>query len=328
MINKSLILKNIFYLPSGRIFLFDLKGYLIEFTEMRDVSVDGKEHFEVRNSNDPHIIWKHLKPYADKWLLTVSTQKGCTHSCKFCDVANLPFKGNLSQEEIEMQIRIILEYSPYVTESKKVKIGFARMGEPAHNLNNVLNAMKNLPKISNSLERNFHWLPCFNSILPNGKIKGEEVIERVMDLKNNFFGGNLHFQISCNSTDEKTRKSLFGGANVMDLPNIVSIVNKTRNIGRTITLNFIVMEGIELDVYKLLTLGLNKEKFAVKLIPLNATINANQNKLKTYANYKNYQKLLKLKNTFSKHKIPVVVDAIAKCEEAGLCCGQLAQIYQ
>lgn len=29
--------KNVFYLPSGRIFLFDLNGYIIEATEMRDV---------------------------------------------------------------------------------------------------------------------------------------------------------------------------------------------------------------------------------------------------------------------------------------------------
>jgi adenine C2-methylase RlmN of 23S rRNA A2503 and tRNA A37 len=63
---------------------------------MRDVNIQGKQHLEVRNSNDPHVIWKHLRPFEEKWLLTVSTQKGCTYNCKFCDVADLPFKGNLS----------------------------------------------------------------------------------------------------------------------------------------------------------------------------------------------------------------------------------------
>ena len=68
--------KNAFYLPSGRVFLLECDGYPVECTEMRDVTVGGKEHCEVRNSLDPHVIWKHLKPYEEKWLLTVSTQKG------------------------------------------------------------------------------------------------------------------------------------------------------------------------------------------------------------------------------------------------------------
>jgi 23S rRNA (adenine2503-C2)-methyltransferase len=324
-------LKNVFYLPSGRIFLFDLDGYLIESTEMRDVSIDGKEHFEVRNSLDPHIIWKHLKPYESKWLLTVSTQKGCVHRCNFCDVANLKFKGNLSQEEIENQIRSILNYTPYVNNSNKVKIGFARMGEPAHNLVNVMKAIENLPKISDELNRNFKWLPCFNSILPQKTVQnfsGLEVIDKVMDIKNNKFNGNLHFQISCNSTNEQQRKKLFGGAKVLSLKTIIDYINKKKNIGRTITLNFIVMKGIEVSVKKLLELGLNKDNFAVKLIPLNNTINANKNRLETYANYSNYEDLKDLGNEFEKNGIPIVIDAIAKCEEAGLCCGQLAQIYQ
>ena len=96
---------------------------------------------------------------------------------------------------------------------------------------------------------------------------------------------------------------------------------------RSVTLNFIVMKGVEVDIIKLKKMGLSKEKFIVKLIPLNKTNNSEQNDLKTVANYSNYYKLLDLKSRFEKEGIPVVVDAIAKCEEAGLCCGQLAQIF-
>ena len=46
--------------------------------------------------------------------MTVSTQKGCTHNCLFCDVAGLPFKGNLTQEEIEGQIKFYLHNTDYV----------------------------------------------------------------------------------------------------------------------------------------------------------------------------------------------------------------------
>jgi hypothetical protein len=74
-------------------------------------------------------------------------------------------------------------------------------------------------------------------------------------------------------------------------------------------------------------MGLNGEKFTVKLIPLNKTDNAEANNLETTANYSNYEKLARLGEKFKQQGVPAVVDAIAKCEEAGLCCGQLAQIY-
>lgn len=324
-------IKDVFYLPSGRVFLMETySGYEIECTEMRDVSVDGKQHSEVRETQDPRIIWKHIVPYEDKWLLTVSTQKGCPHNCQFCDVAPLPFKGNLKKEEIIEQVKTLLYCTPYVEKSSKVKIGFARMGEPAHNLDNVLFAMKDLPQITKKIGKDFNWLPCFNSILPAKTIEGlsaNEVINSVIGVKENFYNGFLHFQISCNSTDEDYRKSLFG-SKVLDIESIINYINRFNITNRTVALNFIVMENVKVDVQKLKKMGLNKDKFTVKLIPLNKTNNAEKHNLKTYANYSNYDKLLKLTDEFKSNDIPVVMDAIARCEEAGLCCGQLVKANQ
>jgi adenine C2-methylase RlmN of 23S rRNA A2503 and tRNA A37 len=228
-----------------------------------------------------------------------------------------------------------------VQRTNKAKIGFARMGEPAHNLDAVLGAMKNLNNISEELKRDIKWLPCFNSILPR-KINlvgnnswlnsGIETINKVLDIKENYFDGFLHFQISCNSTDESVRKKLFGGADVLHLEEVIKHVNwwadKYGITNRTVTLNFIVMEDVEVDVNKLKSYGLNGDRFTVKLIPLNNTQNSKENELKTLANYENYEKLVDLGNRFNSIGVPTVVDAIAKCEEAGLCCGQLAQIFQ
>jgi len=324
-------IKNVLYLPSGRIFIAELDNYIIEFTEMRDVSVSGKNHYEVRETNNPKLVWKHLVDFKDKWLLTVSTQKGCPHNCNFCDVAPLEFKGNLTTEQILKQIEMIIYCTPYVEQSNKVKIGFARMGEPAHNLDNVLRAVHSLPELSKNCGVDYDWLPCFNTILPNKTIQGysaDKVIGDVIDMKEIHFNGFLHFQLSINSTDEEKRKELLGGADVMPLDKIVKHINNYRITNRTVTLNFIVMDGVEIDIQKLKKMGISKEKFSVKLIPLNKTNQADNFNLKTYANYSNYEKLEELKLEFEKNNIPVVIDAIAKCEEAGLCCGQLAQIYQ
>ena len=46
-----------FYLPSGRVIVSELgDGTLIESTEMRDVTLDGKGHQVVRETNDPNVI--------------------------------------------------------------------------------------------------------------------------------------------------------------------------------------------------------------------------------------------------------------------------------
>ena len=318
------------YLPSGRIFILETDdGYIIEATEMRDVTVSGKSHIKVRETQNPQEIWKHLVPHKDKWLLTVSTQKGCPHNCHFCDVAPLEFKGDLTAQEIKEQIKIILKYTP-VTDSNKVKIGFARMGEPAHNIDNVLRTIKDLDTISILDDKSFKWLPCFNSILPRKTTKGRSgfgVIDEVMNVKEYDCGGFLHFQVSVNSTDEEKRKELFAGTDVLTIEEIIKHINKWDISKRTVTLNFIVMEGVEVDVNKLQKIGLNGDKYTVKLIPLNNTVRAKKKQLNTYANYSNYEDLVELGKKFNKIGVPTVIDAIAKCEEAGLCCGQLAQLY-
>lgn len=60
-----------------------------------------------------------------KWVATISTQKGCPMHCKFCDVPKFGFYGNASIEDMDRQIRTIIEGVRTVH--------FARMGEPTWN---------------------------------------------------------------------------------------------------------------------------------------------------------------------------------------------------
>jgi adenine C2-methylase RlmN of 23S rRNA A2503 and tRNA A37 len=326
-----------FYLPSGRIIISKTNDeHFIESTEMRDVTVDGKNHEEVRETFDPKIIWRHLAPSKDKWLLTVSTQVGCTYACKFCDVANLGFKRNLTTDEIWQQIEILISSTPEIIweGTTKAKIGFARMGEPMQNLLNVLEVIKYLNIFSNMRLYPIKWLPCFNSIVPrrvkldSGKnISGLEALEQILNVKEKHLDGRLHLQISANSTDEEKRKELFSGADVISLEEIIHLINNSEITDRTVTLNFIMMKGVEVSVEKLMRYGLNPDKFAVKLIPLNATFNATKNALETEFNYSNFDSLKSLGEKFASLGIPVVTDAVCKAEEAGLCCGQLIYDY-
>lgn len=67
-----------------------------------------------------------------KWVATISTQKGCPMHCKFCDVPKFGFYGNASIEDMDRQIRTIIE-GESVRETDRFNVHFARMGEPTWN---------------------------------------------------------------------------------------------------------------------------------------------------------------------------------------------------
>lgn len=68
-----------------------------------------------------------------KWVATISTQKGCP---MHCDVPKFGFYGNASIEDMDRQIRTIIE-GESVRETDRFNVHFARMGEPTWN-DNVL----------------------------------------------------------------------------------------------------------------------------------------------------------------------------------------------
>lgn len=69
----------------------------------------------------------------DKWVATISTQKGCPMKCKFCDVPRYGYHGNVSFEDLAYQIETIIKCES-VTETDRFNVHFARMGEPTWNV--------------------------------------------------------------------------------------------------------------------------------------------------------------------------------------------------
>ena len=52
----------------------------------------------------------HEVDLTDKWVATISTQKGCPMKCKFCDCPKYGFHGNTTIEELVYEIKTILEH--------------------------------------------------------------------------------------------------------------------------------------------------------------------------------------------------------------------------
>ena len=307
-------------LPSGSVYVLynEKKNFYVECTSMQDVNTKNKS-LEVLTTKDTATIKSNLVPIEDKWLMAISTQYGCPERCKFCLVPSLPFKGNLSYEDMWEELDFIIGQRPEVTKCSKVKVGFARMGEPQFNWKNILHVMKDMK----DHKEGFTFLPCYNTILPKVNIDGcgpLETFKHVMEVKE-YLNGFMHVQLSINSTNEDQRKVLFGGVDVVTLDEIKKNFNNLKNSNRLITLNFICGKDWEVDPEVLQ--DLNPEIFCVKLTPLNINPATKEHKLQDSIKW-SWDNMNSIKEKLIGYGVPTIVDIAAMCE-LDLCCGNLVQ---
>ena len=75
---------------------------------------------------------KHQKmlPLSEKWVVTISTQYGCSSGCVFCDVPKVGPGINATYNDLLNQVKSALALHPEITHTQRLNIHFARMGEP------------------------------------------------------------------------------------------------------------------------------------------------------------------------------------------------------
>lgn len=112
-------------------------------TNLEQFSNDGtvKTRFK---TFDGHYIEGVMIPTDSRSTACVSSQIGCSLSCKFCATGFLPRKRNLTFDEIYDQAAMINEVSLKTTGKKLSNIVFMGMGEPLLNYSNVLKAIERI----------------------------------------------------------------------------------------------------------------------------------------------------------------------------------------
>lgn len=93
---------------------------------------------------DGHLIEGVLIPTDDRKTACVSSQIGCSLSCKFCATGYMERKRNLTYDEIVDQVVLINQQAEQVFEKKLTNIVFMGMGEPLLNYNHVLKAIERI----------------------------------------------------------------------------------------------------------------------------------------------------------------------------------------
>lgn len=129
---------------------FSLPALQVETTQY---SEDGtiKSRFKTA---DNHLIEGVLIPTEDRKTACVSSQIGCSLSCKFCATGYMDRKRNLTFDEIYDQVVLINQQSESVYQQKLSNIVFMGMGEPLLNYSNVLKAIERI-----SAEDGLHMSP-------------------------------------------------------------------------------------------------------------------------------------------------------------------------
>lgn len=233
-----------------------------------------------------HGVQHHEVDLTDKWVATISTQKGCPMKCQFCDCPKYGFHGNASLKELYYQIETILA-SESVKNTKRFNVHYARMGEPTFN--------HDVPGFTEYLLRDLvkQYIsadtihPVVSTMLPKSNSKLIPFLHEWCRIKNEVYSGEAGLQFSINTTDEQQRHEQFNGMS-LSLWEISDIAKGLpMPIGRKYTLNFAVTADTILDADELSRL-FDKDKFIVKITPIHKTNAAVKNGFGVTTEYTDY----------------------------------------
>ena len=119
---------------------FTLPGLQIDATQYSD---DGtiKSRFKTFDGFKTEGV---LIPTEERKTACVSSQIGCSLSCKFCATGYMERKRNLTYDEIYDEVVLLNKESEKVFKQKLTNIVFMGMGEPLLNYSNVLKAIERI----------------------------------------------------------------------------------------------------------------------------------------------------------------------------------------
>lgn len=227
------------------------------------------------NLSDKPVSHGPLMSLYDKWVITISTQYGCSMGCEFCDVPLVGIGRNCTAIDLMNQVIKAIHIHPEIDIStcKRLNLHYARMGEPTFNPAVIL-ATETLHDV---FGRVLH--PVVSTMMPGTNRNLLKFLEQWMLCKNVMFDGNAGLQLSINSTNEVIRRRMFNN-NAMELYAISHMFNRClpRPKGRKITLNFAVSDDYAVDAYLLAEL-FPPEFFICKLTPMHVTQRATENRV-------------------------------------------------
>ena len=311
-------IEKIVKVPTGEIYVAEGEKGKLEFLTVGDYGKDAniKADFLGITRELNGVPNGETMPLTEKWVITISTQYGCSMNCKFCDVPKVGAGHNATLNDLCDQILTSIRQHPEVKHTKRLNIHFARMGEPTWN-NSVLSCgkmIKNLikPRLGNSIVH-----PVISTMLPKGNKSLFAFLVEWVHIKNVVFKGNAGLQFSINSTDNAQRDYLFSG-NSLSLEEIANIGRRLpMPKGRKYALNFALADDSIINGKRLREL-FDPEKFMCKITPLHRTASCEQNGIITTDGYELFTPYKAVEEDLKANGFDVIVFIPSYDEDNGL----------
>ena len=223
----------------------------------RERSSDGTEKFLLRLADGAHIESVFI-PDTPAMTFCISTQVGCAMACAFCLTGKMGLVRNLTAGEIVGQVRVLAHALDL--QDKPFNIVLMGMGEPLHNYDAVMKAMRILAN-----EHGFALPPRRVTLSTVGLLPALEKLGREPLMPN--------LAISLHAPTDVQRGALvpinkkYGVADIIEACKRFPVRKRSR-----ITFEYVMLAGVNDspdDARKLATL-LAGVKAKVNLIPLNA----------------------------------------------------------
>ena len=322
-------MRDIHTLPTGYLFTDDYSKGKLETLSIGDY---GK-HFNVKADflgfkREIHGVPNtECMPLSEKWVITISTQYGCPMKCNFCDVPNIPFKGNATFEDMKAQLYNAISLFPDVHYTERLNLHFARMGDPIFNPDVftfaewLYDCKKRIADDTGLRIEVMH--PVLTTSLPKKFKCLETNLLRWCDLKNYLYNGQAGLQLSINSTSEEQRSVMFGDQQ-MHLEDVSAIMAKAPDpISRKYCLNMAFASGNECDAEKMARL-FPPHRFMVKITPIHNNNACTENGVSTVGGYDSFTPYAEPEAAFKAAGYDVLVFVPSLDEEQGLVtCGNL-----
>ena len=316
-----MVTKNI-KVPTGNICVMQGEKGLIEFLSIGDYGKDSniKADFLGITRELNGVPNGEIMPLSEKWVITISTQYGCSMDCKFCDVPKVGKGLNATLNDLTNQLIEGLKLHPEIGTTKRLNLHYARMGEPTFNFD-VIEHAKQLRKIVKPYIGNSMIHPVISTMLPKANKRLMEFLNEWCDIKNYTYRGDAGLQFSINSTDDEQRNEMFSG-NTLPLNDISEIGRLLPDPkGRKYALNFALADNYVVDAEKLAML-FNPNKFMVKITPLHKTKSCDDNGIITTDGYETFTPYQKAENDLKNAGFDVIVFVPSYDEDLGsITCG-------
>jgi 23S rRNA (adenine2503-C2)-methyltransferase len=279
--------------------------FAIEYPQIRQVfiSSDHSRRYLMELPGE-YKVESVFIPEERRDTFCISTQVGCAVGCRFCVTGKLKMRHNLTPGEIAGQV--LLLRADRGTVSKRLNIVIMGMGEPLHNYENVMKAIRLLTD-----EQGMSISPRRITLSTSGVVPGIKKLAEEPVLPN--------LAISLNATTDAVRNKLIP---INRKWNIAALLESCRSFPlerrRRITFEYVLIDGVNdspEDARRLVEL-LNGLRKKVNLIPLNADPWI---PLKTPSQ----ERILAFEKILADHHITVIIRR-PRGDDVSAACGMLA----